>query len=42
MATIAPVILSTNALTSCSLFPEIDISLAMMTWAIDSLFFSAC
>jgi len=31
IATIAPVILSTNALTSCSLLPEIDVSLAMMT-----------
>ena len=42
MATIAPVILSTKAYTSSSLLPEIDVSLARMTCAIDRLFFSAC
>ena len=42
MATIAPVILSTNAKISSWLLPEIDISLASMICAIDILLVSAC
>ena len=42
VASIAPAILSRNALTSCSLLPDTATSLAMITCAIERLFFSAC
>ncbi len=42
VASMAPEILSRNALTSASLLPEIEVSFAMITCAIESLFFSAC
>ena len=42
MLTIAPEILSRNALISASLLPETATSLAIASCATDSLFFSAC
>jgi hypothetical protein len=42
VASIAAVILSRNALICSSVLPDTDSSLAMMTCAMESLFFSAC
>ena len=42
VASIAPAILSRKALISSSVLPETATSFAMITWAIESLFFSAC
>ena len=42
VASIAPEILSRNALISSSVLPETATSFAMMTCAIERLFFSAC
>jgi hypothetical protein len=42
VATMAFMILSRKAFTSASLLPEIVVSLAIMSWAIERLSFSAC
>ena len=42
VASMAPAILSRNALICSSVLPDTATSLAMITWAIESLFFSAC